>query len=168
MSDLHASFAHEGLLLSLVVPADWEAEESAPNQVRFYAPAQPDLGGHRPTMSFSVGEPEGTGQAWFDGFCADAGERLEGHVGYRLLRRDRFTLSSLVSVEATWYEWSPAPNTTVTQLQALVPVNASRMYTIHAAVPACASDRLLPAFEEVLRSLRVLPPRPSVFFRSVD
>lgn len=154
-----ASFAHEGLLLSLRVPDDWEAEELAPNQVRFHGPALPELGGHRPTMSFTVGEPEGFGDAWFDSFCADARQRLEGYEGFRLLRHERFTLSSLVPVDATWYEWAPDLPTRMSQVQALVPVDARRMYLINGATPAPAADRFLPVFDEVLHDLRVLTPR---------
>jgi hypothetical protein len=159
MSSTLASFAHEGLMLSLLVPDGWEAEEVAPNQVRFFGPEQSDLDDYRPTMSFTVGEPEGTGAEWFDGFCAAARERLEAYEGFRLLRHERFPLSSLVPVDATWYEWSPEPELTFAQVQALIAVDASRMYLVNAATRAPASDRFLPVFDQVLHSLRVLPPR---------
>lgn len=159
MSATLASFAHETLLLSLQVPDDWTAEEVAENQVRFFGPEQSDLDDYRPTMSFTVGEPEGTGTEWFDAFCAAARERLETYDGFRLLRHERFTLSSLTSVDATWYEWSPEPDMTFHQLQALIPVDASRMYMVNAATLAPAADRFLPVFDEVLHSLRVLPTR---------
>lgn len=154
-----ASFAHEGLLLSLLVPDDWEAEEVAPNQVRFFGPEQSDLDDYQPTMSFTVGEPEGAGPEWFDGFCAAARGRLETYEGFRLLRHERFQLSSLVPVDATWYEWSPDDDMTFAQVQALVPVNASRMYLINGATLAPIADSFLPAFDQVLHSMRVLPPR---------
>lgn len=160
MSSSLASFAHESLLLSLLVPDDWDAEELAPNQVRFFGPEQPDLDDYRPTMSFTVGEPEGFGDEWFDEFCAQARERLEGYEDFRLLRHERFTLSSLCPVDATWYEWTaPEEGLTFQQVQALVPYDMSRMYLINAATLAPIADRWLPIFDRVLHDMRVLPAR---------
>lgn len=154
-----ASFTHDGLAASILVPDDWEAEEVNAQTVRFYAPELTDHDGHRPTMSFAHGEPDGFGEEWFDLFCTAARERLEAYEGFHLLRHERYTLSSLVPVDATWYEWSPEPGTTFAQVQALVPVDANRMYLVNAATPAGAADRMLPLFDQVLRSLRVLPVR---------
>ena len=160
MSSNLASFAHEGLLLSVLVPDDWEAEELAPNQVRFYGPEHADLDDYRPTMSFTVGEPEGFGDDWFDAFCAAAREKLEGYEDFRLLRHERFTLSSLCPVDATWYEWTAREEgLTFQQVQALVPYDASRMYLVNAACLKPIADQYLPVFDEVLKSMRILPTR---------
>lgn len=160
MATNQASFAHPGLLLSLLVPDDWAAEQVAPNQLRFYAPAVAELDDYQPTMSFTVGEPEGTGTAWFDEFVARSRNQLEsGYEGFRLLGEDRFTNSSLADVAVTTYEWTPQPGMTFAQLQALIAVDASRMYLVNAATRVELADRYLPVFDQVLRDLRILPPR---------
>lgn len=155
-----ASFAHAGLLLSLLVPEDWDLEQVAPNQVRFYAPPVADLDDYRPTMSFTVGEPEGTGSAWFDEFVVRARKQLEtGYEGFRLLGTERYTNSSLADVAVTTYQWTPQEDLTFSQLQALIAVDASRMYLVNAATRTEVADQYLPVFDEVMRDLRILPPR---------
>lgn len=154
-----ASFAHRGLAVSLLVPDDWEVEETSPAQVRFYGPAHPELDDYRPTWSIARGEPEGVGESWFEEFCTRARRQLETtYEGFTLLRTERYTLSSLVPVNATWYEWQPQPEARFAQLQALIPVDAYTMYLVNAATLADLADEQLPLFDEVLRSLRILPP----------
>jgi len=162
MSDISttASFAHEGLGLSILVPEHWEAEELAANQVRFHGPEQAQVDHYRPTLSIVVGEPEGYGTGWFDAFCEQAGERLRNsYTNFVLHRSERYTLSSLVPVNATWFDWEPEPGLHMSQLQALVPVGATRLYLINAATRSECAETFLPVFDAIVRSLRVLPPR---------
>jgi hypothetical protein len=160
MATNQASFAHPELMLSLLVPDDWAVEQVAPNQIRFYAPAVPDLDDYQPTMSFTLGEPEGTGAAWFEEFVTRARNQLEaGYEGFRLLGTDLYTNSSFADVAVTTYEWEPQPGMAFAQLQALLAVDATRMYLVNAATRVELADRYLPVFEQVLRDLRVLPPR---------
>lgn len=155
-----ASFAHQGLLVSLLVPDDWEVEEVSPVQVRFYGPEQPELDGYRPTWSIVKGEPEGVGDAWFDEFSVRSLRQLETtYEGFELLRTERFTLSSLAPVNATWYRWAPEPGLSSSQVQALIPVDAYTMYLVNAATRTPIADAWLPLFDQVLHSLRILPPR---------
>jgi hypothetical protein len=159
-ADALASFAHEGLGLSLLVPDDWEAEELAPNQVRFFGPVQPDLDDYRPTMSFTVGEPEGFGDDWFDAFCADALDRLRtSYEGFELIDTERSTLSSLAPLHAIWYRWQPEPALRFAQVQALVAVDATRMYLVNGATLVQREDAFLPRFAAVLGSIRILSRR---------
>lgn len=160
MSTATASFAHEGLGLSLLVPEDWEAEELADNQVRFFGPEHADLDGYRSTLSIVVGEPDGFGDAWFDSFCGQALETLrENYEGFELRNVERYQLSSLAPVNAIWYSWEPEPGTRSSQVQALILVDALRMYLINAATREPIADSTLPRFDEVIRSIRVLPRR---------
>lgn len=160
MATSKASFAHAGLLLSLLVPDDWGVEQVAPNQIRFHAPPIAELDDYSPTMSFTVGEPEGTGAAWFEEFVTRARKQLEtGYEGFELLGTDRFTNSSLADVAVTTYRWSPSQDQTFSQLQALIAVDASRMYLVNAAALEPVAARYLPVFEQVLADLRILPPR---------
>lgn len=155
-----ASFAHEGLGLSVLVPEHWEAEELAPNQVRFYGLEQAQLAHYRPTLSIAVGEPEGYGTEWFNAFCEQAEERLRNsYTGFALRRSERYMLTSLVPVNAIWFDWEPEPELRMTQLQALIPVGATRLYLINAATRSECAETFLPAFDAIVRSLRVLPPR---------
>jgi len=155
-----ASFAHAGLLLSLLVPDDWEVDQVAPNQIRFFAPAVADLDDYRPTMSFTMGEPEGVGADWFEEFLTRSRNQLEaGYEGFRLLDTDRYLDSSFADVAVTVYAWTPEPELDFTQLQALVRVDASRMYLVNAATRSPRADVDLPVFTQVLRDLRVLPHR---------
>jgi hypothetical protein len=155
-----ASFDHEGLALSLLVPLDWDAEELAPHQVRFFGPVQPDLDDYRPTMSFTVGEPEGFGDAWFDAFCGEALERLRSsYEGFELIDTERSTLSSLAPLHAIWYRWQPEPELRFTQVQALVAVDATRMYLVNGATLVQREDEFVPTFRAVLQSMRILSRR---------
>lgn len=154
------SFAHEGTLVSLLVPEGWEATEVAVNHVRFFGPEQPDHDGYQPTFSILSGEPEGFGEDWFEQFREQSMATLrESCTGLALRSNERFTLSSLVEVAATWYDWTPQPGMHVSQLHALIPVDALRMYVVNAATLQPLADRDLPIFDHVLRSLRVLPRR---------
>lgn len=154
-----ASFAHEGLLVSLRVPDGWDAQEITAQQVRFFGPEQPDHDDYRPTMSFQRGEPEGAGEAWFDAFCAAARERLETYTGYAFRRHERFTLPDLVECDATWYEWDAEPGMRFAQVQALISVDVTRMYLINGATLLPLADEFLPQFDQVLHDIRLLPPR---------
>lgn len=159
-SDDLASFAHEGLGLSLLVPASWEAEEVAANHVRFLGPPQTDLDDYRPTLSVTVGEPEGFGDAWFEAFCTAALDRLRtSYEGFELIDTERYTLSSLAPVNATWYRWQPEPELRFAQVQALVAVDATRMYLVNGATLVQREETFLPIFDQVLHSMRILPRR---------
>jgi hypothetical protein len=155
-----ASFAHAQLLVSVLVPDDWALQEVAANQVRFFAPEEPDLDDYQPTLSITMGEPDGTGPAWFDGFCEAALQRLRSAAtGFELLRTERTELSSLVPMHAIWYRWASDVGLDFSQVQAYIPVDASRMYLINAATQRPLEARDLPVFDEILASIRILPPR---------
>lgn len=159
--ELDASFDHAGLQLSVLVPADWEAEELADNKVRFFAPPEPTLDDYRPTMSFIHGQPEGFGDDWFARFAKQSVERLAGtYEGFELIGTEQYMLSSLAPVHVTRYRWEPEPGMDFSQIQALVPVDAFRMYLVNAATRHPLEQRDLPVFEAVVRSMRVLSTPP--------
>ncbi|TVR91438.1 MAG: hypothetical protein EA428_05805 [Spirochaetaceae bacterium] len=156
----YTSFAHEGALISALVPDGWEAVEPAPQQVRFFGPVQTEYDDYRPTFSISLGRPDGFGEEWFDEFADDSlGQLQSEYEGFVLRSTERLSLSSLVEVNAVWYEWEPEPNLAFAQLQALAPVDRFRMYLINAATLRPLADIHLPIFDQILRSLRMLPPR---------
>lgn len=155
-----ASFAHDTLLVSLIVPDDWDVEQVAPQQIRFFGPEHQELDGYRPTFSITMGEPEGFGDEWFDAFCEASLQQLrDNYEGFELLRTERTTLSSLAPMNEVWYAWQPEDELRFAQVQALVPVDAFRMYLINAATMRELEDTYLPVFEQVLHSLRILPAK---------
>jgi hypothetical protein len=157
---LTASYAHEGIGLSLLLPDDWRAEELDPTGVRFHGPSRTLDAGHHPTMSVRVGEPGGHGPEWFNRFCEQALARLKDrYAGFALRSHERVALSSLVPVDATWYEWDASPTLRTAQLQALIPVDMSRLVLINAATRHEDADADLPVIDAIVRSIRVLPRR---------
>lgn len=153
-----ASFAHAGLGLSLLVPEDWEAEELSSDKVRFYAPASDELDGYRPTLSIAVGEPGGFGDDWFDALCDEQLDRLRAaHDGFELRDVQRYELSSLAPLNAIWFAWDLEPGIRSVQVQALILVDALRMFLINAATREPIDEATCQAFDAVLRSIRVLP-----------
>lgn len=157
---LTAHFAHPGVLVSVLVPGNWTVSEVAPQQIRFFGPEQPDLDHYSPTFSIALQTPGDFGDEWFDRFCDAGVERLrESCDDFTLRSVDRFPLSSLADVHATWYEWQAAPDHRSAQLQAMISVDRYRFYLINAATRAEIADDYLPLFDAVLRSLRLLQPR---------
>lgn len=156
-----AGLASEDLLISVLAPVDWAVEPVAEHQLRLYGPVEETVD-YRPTITFTRGEPEGFGEEWFDRFCAGALDRLERQPGFVIERTERYELSSLAPLHATWYRWEPPGLDAVSQVQASVPASRYRMYLIDAVTLASTGDRDRPLFDAVLRSLRILPPRPGV------
>ena len=155
---LGAHFAHPTLQVSMLVPDDWTASEVAPNHVRFFGPEHPEADEYRPTFSIAVYRPDGFGDEWFEQFCAASVERLgESYDDFMLRSIDRFPLSSLVDVHATWYDWQAGPDHRSSQLQALIAMDMFRFYLINAATRTELAERYLPVFDAMLRSIRLLP-----------
>lgn len=160
-----ASFAHGGVRISALVPATWSVSEVAENQVRFYAPAHPEHEQHTPTFSISRGEPatfgmNGYGPDHFQDFCDASLARLEqGSAEFELRGTERFTLSSFVDVHAIWYSCRSDSGIAFAQLQALGLMDRYNLYLINAATVLSLAEVYLPVFDDILRSLRMLPSR---------
>ena len=155
-----ANFEHR---FSINVPPGWEITRPENHLTRLFGPGHfeldgvPELDGYRPSFSIAAGAPEDFGDEWFDRFCEDALHTLRSsYAEFDLDRTERFPLSSLVEVNATWYRWRHSPELRFAQLQALVPVDRYRMLLINAATVDVLAERYLPLFDEILRSLRVL------------
>ena len=155
-----ASFAHEGARVSALVPASWSVSEVAENHVRFYAPAHPEHDEHSPTFSISRGEPDGFGPGGFQDFCDASRATLEQELAeFELRAVERFTLSSFVDVHAVWYSYRSESGLEFAQLQALGLMDRYNLYLINAATLLALADVYLPVFDDILRSLRMLPSR---------
>ncbi|MCC5810997.1 MAG: hypothetical protein JJU06_11540 [Ectothiorhodospiraceae bacterium] len=155
-SQLVASFAHKELAVSLLLPEDWSAEGLGVDGVRFHGPEDHELDDYHPTFSITAGQADGFGDAWFDEFTAQARrQREQSYEGFRPRAHERYMLSSLVPVDATWYEWDAGPGLRTAQLQALIP-GGMRLYVINGATRIERADIDLPVFDAILRSLRLL------------
>jgi len=159
-SDNLASFAHEGVRISALVPESWGVTELARNHIRFFAPAHQDYQEYQSTFSISLGEPDGFSPDGFGDFCDNSLAHLkEELLGFELRKVERFTLSSFVDIHAVWYNYHPEPELAFAQLQVLGLLDRYNLYLINAATLLPLADIYLPDFEAILRSLRVLPSR---------
>jgi hypothetical protein len=160
-SEATVSLAHGGLRISALLPETWELSEVADNHLRFFGSAHPEHDGYRSTFSIKLGEPGGFGAEWFQAFSdASLSNLRKDFPGFELRSIERFTLSSLVDVQAVWYSWESESGHAFTQLQALGLMDRYHLYLINAATLSRLSEKYLPIFDDVLRSLRMLPSLP--------
>jgi hypothetical protein len=156
-----ASLTLADLRLSIRAPADgWRAELIDERSFRLFGPEQPQLDAYSPTISFMLGEPEGSGDEWFDNFTAGAVHEMEtGYTNFWLARQERFELSSMVPVHAVWFEWiDEQSGLHFVQLQAFIPVDPFEMYVVNAATLKAVESDFVPVFNSILRSIRILRP----------
>ncbi|MDA3948217.1 MAG: hypothetical protein PF508_03240 [Spirochaeta sp.] len=160
LPETSASYAHEGIRISARVPESWIVSELSDNHVRFFGPPHPEYDEYRSTFSINLGEPEGYGEQWFQDFCDASRVTLEQKLsGFELRSVERFALSSFVNIHAVWYSYETESGLAFTQLQALGLVDRYHMYLINAAALRPLADQYLPVFDDILRSLRMLPAR---------
>lgn len=153
-----ASLTAWNLSLSLRIPVG-SGLEGDERMLRVRLP----LGGTErrdPTWAIRLGEPEETGEGWFADFRNVAVARMTSAVdGFELLGRDDFVLSSFVDVTAVRYRRRLPDGEVVAQLQAYLWANSYRMYVVDAATATDTEDTVLPVFDAILRSVRLLPER---------
>lgn len=155
-----ASFAHEGVRISALVPETWTVSEISSTHVRFFAPALPEYDDYRSTFSISLGEPKGFGAEWFQEFCdASLAALSQARPAFVLRTTERFALSSFVDVHAVWYTCGSDSGLEFSQLQALGLMDRYHLYLINAATLLPVAEEYVPVFDGILRSLRVLPAR---------
>lgn len=146
------------LLVSLRIPRGWEVDAPDEHTLIVQGPAGAAL---RPTLTIEDGEPEGPGHEWFVGFAAAVPQLLAEQVeGFDLLGVERFRLSSFyadVLMVTARRGGGEAPPTT--QVQAYVWVRSDTMYVLGGSTLVENEARDLPVLVEMVRSLRVLPPR---------
>ena len=154
-----ASLANADLLLSLRVPQGWEVQ--TPDELRFrvFRDAT-DADGYRASIGFVLGEPEEAGPEWFEAFCRAVPAQLADSVEqFELIDTERFRLSSGARVFALHARQHATGLPATSQLLAYVWAGSFRMYAVDAATQRPNEDRDLPVFDQILRSIRVLPPR---------
>lgn len=146
------------LLLSLLAPRGWEVRALDEFNLGLFSDVDDD--GHRANITFTMGEPEEPGTAWFERFGRAAAGQLAATLdGYEELGREEFRLSSRARVVAVTYRQHAEGADPTSHLQAYVWADSYRMYVVNGATRRETEERDLPLFEAVLRSIRVLPPR---------
>ena len=150
---VYSSLTRLDLGVSALVPRGWTVTGDEA-RLRVIGPA---TGGSSPTFTLVQGEPEEPGEAWYEAFCRQAMDQLIAG-GSELLRVDTFVLSSFVAVTAVYYRGS-TPERAVSQLQAYLWADSTRMLVADAATARAREEADFPVFDHILRSLRLLPPR---------
>lgn len=153
-----ASFAHEGVRISVLLPATWSVTETASQHVRFFGPAHPDHDNYRATFSICLGEPDGFEPEGFQDFCDASITTLERSTPeFEIREITRFALSSFVDMHAVWYTGRRESGLAFAQLQALGLMDRYNLYLINAACLLPLAELYVPLFDDILRSLRMLP-----------
>ena len=147
------------LLVSLRIPRGWEVSAPDEHHLVVQGPTDATL---RPTLTIEDGEPEEPGHDWFDGFAAAVPRLLAAQVeGFELLDVERFRLSSFYAdVLMVTARRGVGELSATTQVQAYVWVRNDTMYVLGGSTPVEHEARDLPVLVEMVRSLRILPPRP--------
>ena len=154
-----ASLTLADLNLSIRGPAEgWRADTIDEDRFRLYGPEQPERNDYSPTISFALGAPEGSGEAWFNEFTTKAVEQMQsGYTNFWLNRHESYELSSMVPVHAVWFEWiDDDSGMHFVQLQAFIPVSPFEMYMVNAATLKPIEHEFVPIFDSILRSARIL------------
>lgn len=153
------SLANADLLLSLRVPLGWEVQVVDELRFRVYRD-DADADSYRASVGFVLGEPEEAGPEWFELFCrAVPAELASSAQEYELIDTERFALSTGAQVFAVRARQHATGAPATSQLLAYLWANSYRMYVVDASTLRQHEQRDFPLFEQILRSIRVLPPR---------
>lgn len=154
---VYSSLTRLDLGVSLLVPRGWNVTGDG-STLRVIGPRRDDSS---PTFTLLQGEPEEPGEDWYLRFCQSAQAQLAATApGFELVRVDAFVLSSFVAVTAVYYRRRGTPDDRpVSQLQAYLWADSTRMLVVDAATARAAESTDFPVFDHILRSLRLLPPR---------
>ncbi len=153
------SLVNADLLLSLRVPVGWEVEVFDEARFRIYRDGA-DAADYRASMGFVLGEPEAPGPEWFERFSgAVPSELARTAEEYDQIGTERFSLSSGAKVFEVRARQHATGAPATSQILSYVWANSYRMYVIDASTLREHEQRDFPVFDQILRSIRVLPPR---------
>ncbi|MEO6886489.1 MAG: hypothetical protein ABI232_09425 [Jatrophihabitantaceae bacterium] len=153
------SLVNADLLLSLRVPLGWEVQ--VVDELRFRVFRDPaDAGDYQASVGFVLGEPEEPGADWFRRFCRAVPDELASSAEeYELIDTEEFVLSTGAKVFAVRARQHATGAPATSQSLAYVWANSYRMYVVDASTLREHERRDFPLFDQILRSIRVLPPR---------
>jgi hypothetical protein len=153
------SLANADLLLSMRVPLGWDVHVIDELRFRIFRNTA-DSGDYRASVGFVLGEPEEAGAEWFAAFCRAIPTELAASAEqFELIDTSEFGLSSGAKVFALRARQHAAGAPATSQLLAYIWANSYRMYVVDGATLREHEHRDLPVFDQILRSIRVLPPR---------
>lgn len=153
------SIASAELLLSLRAPSDWAARPVDERRVELVRDGE-DGDGYHATLSLVLGEPEAIGPQAFEHFCEAAPATLADRIeGFESLETEAYRLSSHAKVFTIGFRQHARGAPPTSHLQAYVWANRYRMYLLTGATSRACEARDLLTFGEIVRSLRLLPPR---------
>jgi hypothetical protein len=153
------SVASAALLVSMLVPAGWEAQPIDETRLTLLRDAADD-NGYRASVTVLAGEPEQEGAAWFDAFCDAAPGQLAASLDdYEEIDRDTFKISSRARVLQISYRQHAEGAPPTSNLQAYLWLSSYRMYVVSASTLREHEDRDLPVFARIVKEMRLLPER---------
>jgi hypothetical protein len=151
-----ASLTSIDLLLTLRAPVGWDIDVVDELRFRVVRNAA-DAGGYRASVGFVLGEPEEPGAEWFARFCAALAAEVAGSAD--LIDTAEFVIGGSAKVFAVRTRQPSAGAPATSELFAYAWANSNRMYGVDASTLREHEERDLPVFDQILRSIRVLPPR---------
>ena len=156
------SYYNEQTRISIVVPKEWTGEVIDKSQFRIFG--LPEAGfedyfdEYRPTMSYTIAEPERLESDWFDEMIVQTGKNMSIEYNeYQIIDEEWFEVSGRKSF-LRHYEWRDEDTQLqLSQLQSMIYASPSRFYLVNAAVLIHIVDNYLPIFDTILRSTRIIP-----------
>ncbi len=156
------SYYNEQTRISIVVPEEWTGEVISDVQFRIFG--LPEAGfedyfdEYRPTMSYTLAEPESTESGWFEQIIADTGKNMPGEYNeYQLIDEEWLEVSGHKAY-LRHYEWrDEGTQLQLSQLQSLIYASPSRFYLVNAAVLKPIVSKYMPIFDAILKSTRIIP-----------
>ena len=151
-------FFNKETMLSILAPEEWTGDLVGDRGFRLFAAPEPRLG-YRASMSFERARCQAREVAWLDERASGSDKELRAdYQGFELEREDRFHLSCGAAVYARWFGWqAPLPGLRFAQMQALMLDPGRFFYLVNAATLAELAPRMMPVFDAILESIRVIP-----------
>ncbi len=156
------SYYNEQTRISIVVPKEWTGEVIDKSQFRLFGLTESGFEDYfdeyRPTMSYTIAEPESMEPDWFDKMIAETGKNMAlDYNEYQLIDEEWFEVSGRKSF-LRHYEWRDEDTQLqLLQLQSMIYASPSRFYLVNAAVLKPLMDKYLPIFDTILKSTRIIP-----------
>ena len=156
------SYYNEQTQISIVVPKEWTGKVIDKSQFRIFG--LPESGfedyfdEYRPSMSYTIAEPESMESDWFEKVIADTGKNIAlDYNEYQIIDEEWFEVSGRKSF-LRHYEWRDEDTQLqLLQLQSMIYASPSRFYLVNAAVLKPLMDKYLPIFDTILKSTRIIP-----------
>jgi hypothetical protein len=156
------SYYNAELRVSLLVPEDWTAVQISPSMFRLFGVPESGLEeyfeAYRVSMSFELKEVSQATSGPLEALVKQNNLDMEKEYNaYHLLDDSFFELgpNQCYQKHYNWVEENTG--LTLFQLQALLRTGLSDLYVVNAAVVKGLEKKYLPVFDNILKSLRIIP-----------